>query len=211
MSTAYQHIFVPGKDARTPTLLLLHGTGGDEHDLLRFGQAISPNSAMLSLRGDVHEHGHLRFFRRFAEGVFDLDDVRQRTQALADFVGTAEKTYGFQRENLLAIGLSNGANIAATVLQARPETFAGAILFRAMVVIDEDPPQKNLEGKRVLLSAGSHDPIISADQPERLAQRFRRAGAEVTLRWQEASHGLVSGDVLAAQDWMVDSGFVTKK
>lgn len=202
MKLSYEHLYLPGTDQDAPPLLLLHGTGGDERDLLPLAQSLSPGSAVLSPRGDVNEHGQLRFFRRFAEGVFDLDDVRRRTLALGEFVSTATRHYGIDASRLIALGFSNGANIAATLLQLRPEVLAGGVLLRAMVVLNEPAQPGSLRGKRILLSNGTADPIVPNDHPVRLAELLRAGGAEVTLRQHPGSHGLVSADVTSARDWL---------
>jgi len=198
---AYHHRFEPGTDSAAPPLLLLHGTGGDENDLLPVGRKLSPGSALLSPRGDVLEHGQPRFFRRFAEGVFDLADVEKRTHALADFVAAAAQRYGFAPDRLIALGFSNGANIAASLLLLRPETLAGAVLLRPMVVL-EPAKVPDLSGKAVLISSGNADPIVPNDHPVRLAQMFRDAGASVTLQTHAAGHGLVPADFAAARKFL---------
>ncbi|MFM9031856.1 MAG: alpha/beta hydrolase, partial [Opitutaceae bacterium] len=134
------HVFEPGSDPAAPPLLLLHGTGGTEHDLLRLGRALSPGSALLSPRGQVNEGGALRFFARLAEGVFDPSEVTRRTHQLADFIATAAARYGLESRKLIAVGFSNGANIAASLLLLRPETLGGAILLRPMVVLEQTAP-----------------------------------------------------------------------
>ncbi len=179
--TSYRHLFAPGADPSAPPLLLLHGTGGDEHDLVPLGRELSPGSAVLAPRGDVSEHGALRFFRRFAEGVFDLDDVRRRTHALADFIASAAQHYGIDRTRLTAVGYSNGANIAATLLQLRPDSLRRAALLRAMVVLDE---------------------IVPADHPPRLAELLRAGGAGVSLQVIPAGHGFTARDVALAKAWL---------
>ena len=200
-SLSYQHVFEPGTDSSAPPLLLLHGTGGDEHDLLTTGRSLSPGSALLSPRGDVNEHGQLRFFRRLAEGVFDFADVDRRTRALADFVAAAALHYGFDASRLTAIGFSNGANIAASMLLLRPESLASAILLRPMVVLE--PKQvPDLTGKRIFISSGTQDPIVPLDHPPRLAEIFRRAGANVTRHTYAAGHGLGPPDFAAARRWL---------
>ena len=151
------HRFEPATRLEAPPLLLLHGTGGDENDLLQLGRLISPGSALLSPRGKVMENGMPRFFRRHAEGVFDEDDVRLRANELADFVEAARNAYGIGRP--VAVGFSNGANIAAAVLLLRPDALAGAILLRAMVPLSH-PPKVDLSDKRILMVSGEHDPII---------------------------------------------------
>jgi predicted esterase len=198
MNLSYQHHFEPGTNPSAPPLLLLHGTGGDENDLLPLGRQLSPGSALLSPRGDVLENGMPRFFRRFAEGVFDLADVAARTQALADFVAAAARHYRFDQSRLIGVGFSNGANIAASLLLLRPESLAAAILLRPMVVL-EPAGMPDLSGKRVLISSGTQDPIVPADHPARLAKMFRDAGADVTLRSHAAGHGLAAADFDAAR------------
>ena len=198
---SYHHRFEPGTNPAAPTLLLLHGTGGDENDLIPLGQKLAPGSALLSPRGDVSEHGARRFFARLAEGVFDPAEVTRRTHALADFVAEAAKQYGFDASRLTAVGFSNGANIAATLLLLRPESLAGGALLRPMVVLE--PKQlPDLAGKRVLISSGTADPIVPNDHPLQLAQMLRRAGADVTLRTHAAGHGLMPGDFTASRDFL---------
>jgi phospholipase/carboxylesterase len=198
----YHHVFEPGSDPSAPPLLLLHGTGGNEHDLLRLGRAISPGSAFLSPRGDVSEGGALRFFARLAEGVFDPQEIKRRTQALGDFILAAAPHYKIDPLRLIAVGFSNGANIAATLLLLRPETLGGGILLRSMVVLEQPAPAGSLAGKRILLSNGSTDPLVPPDHPAHLAKLFRAGGADVKLESVPASHALTSQDVAVAQDWL---------
>lgn len=196
----YQYVPPSGGPAGV-TLLLLHGTGGDEHDLLPLGRALLPGAGLLSPRGKVLEHGAPRFFRRLAEGVFDLDDLRRRTLELTQFVGAAAERNGLDATRILAVGFSNGANIAASVLLSDPRVLAGGVLFRAMVPF-EPTDRVDLRGKGVLLSAGTADPLIPASGTERLAALLRERGAEVELAWQQAGHGLVEGDVAGAKRWL---------
>ncbi len=198
----YQHVFEPGTDPAAPPLLLLHGTGGNEHDLLRLGRAISPGSALLSPRGDVSEGGALRFFARLAEGIFDPQEVARRTHALADFIAMATAHYALDARRLTAVGFSNGANIAATLLLLRPEVLGGAVLLRSMVVIDQPAAARALTGKRVLLCHGSTDPLVPPDHPERLAALLRAGGADARVQILPASHALTPQDVAAARDWL---------
>jgi phospholipase/carboxylesterase len=195
------HVYQPATSAEAPTLLLLHGTGGDERDLLALGPALSSGAGVLSPRGQVLERGMPRFFRRLAEGVFDLDDLRQRTDDLANFVTRAAAQYGFDASRVIAAGFSNGANIAASLLLLRPEVLAGAVLFRAMVPLVPDPLTTR-EGRHVLLSNGSADPLISAAETERLAALLQAAGIDVTLRVQRAGHELTPLDVTQAREWL---------
>ena len=193
------HEFVPGKSERT--LLLLHGTGGNERDLIPLGHELDPNAALLSPRGKVLENRMPRFFRRLAEGVFDLEDLQKRTHELADFVKAAAKHYKIDINKIVAVGYSNGANIAASVLLLRPEVLSAAILFRAMVpLIPETPP--DLGSVRVWIGAGSNDPIVPASETKELAELLRGAGADVTIRFFQAGHDLTQQDVEAAQEWL---------
>ena len=199
---AFVHVFEPGTDPAAPPLLLLHGTGGNERDLLRLGHTLSPGSALLSPRGQVNERGALRFFARLAEGVFDPAEVVQRTHALADWLETAAKKYHLEPARLLAIGFSNGANIAATLLQLRPASLGGGVLIRPMVVLDQSAAPGSLAGRRVLLLNGSVDPIVPLDHPPRLAALLRAGGADVAQQFLPASHNLTPADVAAAQAWL---------
>ena len=200
--SAYHHRFVPGADGSAPPVLLLHGTGGDEDDLLPLGRELFPRSPLLAPRGDVSENGAPRFFRRLAEGVFDLEDVRRRAAALAAFIADAAGRYRFDAARLLAVGFSNGANMAAALLQRQPEALAGGVLFRPMVVLDEPAAAGSLAGKRVLLVSGARDPIVPADHPARLAALLRTGGAEVTAAVVAAGHGLTPADLATAKRWL---------
>ena len=193
------HEFVPGTSSRT--LLLLHGTGGNERDLITLGRELDPSAALLSPRGKVLENGMPRFFRRLAEGVFDLEDLKIRTNELADFVAAATQHYGFASENVIAVGYSNGANIAASMLLLRPEILRGAVLFRAMVpLVPENLP--DLSSVLVWIGAGGEDPIIPTSETQRLVELLRSAGADVTLRFFNAGHALTSSDVETARHWL---------
>ncbi|QIP10671.1 alpha/beta hydrolase [Bradyrhizobium symbiodeficiens] len=197
--SAFIHRFEPAISAGSPPLLLLHGTGGDEDDLLGLGKMISPGSALLSPRGRVLEHGMPRFFRRLAEGVFDEQDVRRRALELGDFISEARKQYGIGAP--VAVGFSNGANIAAALLLLRPELLAGAILLRAMVPLS-DPPTADLAGKPILLLSGQTDPIVPPGNSAKLAALLSQAGASVTHRVLPAGHQLSQADVTLARDWI---------
>lgn len=201
MPLTYIHQFKAGSNATAPPLLLLHGTGGTEEDLLPLGHALSPGSALLSPRGNVSEHGAARFFARKGEGIFDPAEVTLRTHELADFIVAAARQYHFEPAKLIAIGFSNGANIAATLLLERPVVLAGAVLFRPMVVIDSPADAHSLDGKRVLIASGTQDPLVPADHPNRLAAHLRAGGADVTLHTSPASHSLAQADITAAQQW----------
>jgi len=190
----FAHRFVPAARPGLPSLLLLHGTGGNEDDLLPLGERLLPGAARLSPRGQVLEHGMPRFFRRLAEGVFDLDDLRRRTSELADFVDAARTRYDLGPLPPVAVGLSNGANIAAAMLLLRPGTLGGALLLRPMVPLVPDP-MPVLAGVPVQINAGTADPIVTPAQSEALAALLRRAGAAVTIDWIRGGHGLTQQDL----------------
>src|SRR3989442_7884875 len=186
------------------TLLLLHGTGGDETDLLSLGEALAPEAALLSPRGKVLDNGMPRFFRRFREGVFDLEDLKARTLELAEFVRSASVAYHLPSDKIIAAGFSNGANIAASMLLLRPEGLAGAALFRPMVpFVPEQSP--DLSTKNVFIAAGEFDPIVGVEQPEQLRSILGQAGAHVTLRWVPSGHAISSEEVVEARKWLSDS------
>lgn len=197
------HRFVPGASLTAPTILALHGTGGDENDLVPLARMISADSAVLSPRGQVLENGMPRFFRRVAEGVFDLEDLRVRTAQLAAFVAAAAGQYGFDRSRVVALGYSNGANIAASLLLSHPGVLAGGILLRPMVPFEPESPPP-LRGTRVLLSAGRQDPIVPLAQTTRLAELLRQGGADVTLSWFDAGHALLPREMEGAARWFGD-------
>jgi phospholipase/carboxylesterase len=187
---------------RSMTLLILHGTGGDENNLIPIARMIDPAGAsILSPRGKVLEKGLPRFFRRLSEGVFDLKDLKFRTQELADFLQNASKLYGFNLEQTVAVGYSNGANIAASMLLLRPEVLAGSILFRAMVpFVPESVP--DLSGKYIFMSAGLHDPIVLSRGTKDLFDLLRKTGSNVSLKWQNSGHELTQSDVSEAREWL---------
>lgn len=202
----FTHAFVPATAPDAPTLLLLHGTGGDEHDLLPLGHALRPGAALLSPRGPVSENGMARFFRRLAEVVFDEDDLKRRTQDLADFVEHAAKAYSLDPRRVIAVGFSNGANIAASLLLLRPGVLAGAVLFASMVPL-EPHPLPDLTDTPVFLGAGQRDPLVPADNAARLAQMLGDCGADVTLHWHPGGHTLTPDTVQAATSWMAENAF----
>jgi phospholipase/carboxylesterase len=196
------HRFLPAEDsANGETLVVLHGTGGDENDLIGIGQAIAPGAAILSPRGNVLENGAPRFFRRLAEGVFDPKEVRSRAEELARFIRAAVITYRLDPTRVFALGYSNGANVASTMMFVEPGILQGAILFRPMLVY-EPTERKDLSGSAVFVSAGRMDPIVPTASVERLVKLFELAHAEVTLKWQLVGHNLVPSEVSEAADWL---------
>ena len=195
----HRYLAPQGDDRRT--LLLLHGTGGDENDLIQLGQMLAPDAGLLSPRGTVSENGAARFFRRLAEGVFDIPDLHARTKDLVAFIAAAAKHYQFDPNQVIAAGFSNGANIATSVLLSAPDALAGAILFRPMVPFIPEAPI-SLAGKRVFIGAGETDAIVPKTHPDRLAELLRVLGADVTLKWQPTGHALSRPDVSAAYEWM---------
>jgi phospholipase/carboxylesterase len=197
----FVHRFDPAKEPGAPTLLLLHGTGGDENDLLPLGRMLDGRAALLSPRGKVLENGMPRFFRRLSMGVFDEEDLVNRTHELASFVEEAASEYGLDPKRLFAVGFSNGANIAASLLLLHPGLLAGAVLLMAMTPFElETLP--DLSDTPVYLAAGRSDQMIPPESTERLAELLREAGAEVTLDWQPGGHGIGRAEVEAARDWL---------
>jgi len=199
----FTHRFLPAEErASAETLLVLHGTGGDENDLIGIGQAVAPGAAILSPRGNVLENGAPRFFRRLAEGVFDPKEVRSRGEELARFIRAATSKYALNPERIFAMGYSNGANVASTVMLIDPELLRGAILFRPMLVLETDG-SPDLSGKGVFVSAGRMDPIVPLKSVALLVDLLEASHAEVTLKWQQAGHNLLPGEVHEAANWLV--------
>jgi len=196
------HRYVPAADPATAdTLVVLHGTGGDENDLISIGQAIAPGAAILSPRGNVLENGAPRFFKRLAEGVFDPKEVRSRADELARFIRGAVVTYRLDPSRVYALGYSNGANIASTVMLVEPGVFRGSILLRPMLVYDP-PEQNDLSDTAVFISAGRMDPIVPVESVEKLVKLFESAHSNVTVKWQLAGHSLVPSEVREASEWL---------
>ena len=196
----FVHVFKPAQNPGAPTLLLLHGTGGDENDMLPLGN-LAPGAALLSPRGKVLENGMPRFFRRLAEGVFDVDDLKRRAGELADFVVAAAAHYRFDHSRVVAMGFSNGANIASGTLLLRPGVLKGAILFRGTVPFELDATGQ-LAGTRVLISNGEIDPMVSPEDTKRLARLLQQAGADVEVHWQPSGHQLMPADFAVAKTWL---------
>jgi phospholipase/carboxylesterase len=196
------HRHVPATDSTSgETLLVLHGTGGDENDLIGIGQAVAPGATILSPRGNVLENGAPRFFRRLAEGVFDPKEVRSRAEELARFIRAAVITYRLDPERVFALGYSNGANIASTVMLVEPGILRGSVLLRPMLVY-EPSEKSDLSGSAVFISAGRMDPIVPTTSVDRLVELLQSAHAEVTLKWQLAGHSLVPSEVREAAEWL---------
>jgi phospholipase/carboxylesterase len=197
----FVHRYLPGEDESGPTLLLLHGTGGNEEDLVALGETLAPNAAFLSPRGKVSEYGAPRFFRRLPEGVFDHEDLLFRTHELAEFVEAASEEYGFDPSKVVAVGYSNGANVAASTILLHPGLLQAAVLFRAMVPFEPDPAP-DLSGMPVFLAAGRMDRMIPPDNTQRLADILLEAGADVDLRWRDTGHPLTYEEVGEAKGWL---------
>ena len=186
------------------TLLLLHGTGGNEDDLIPLGRLIYPNANLLSPRGKVLEHGMPRFFKRLAEGVFDIEDLKFRTQELAKFVNEASLQYSFDLSKTIAVGFSNGANIAASLLLLYPQVIAGAVLFRPMIpIIPNNLP--NLSEKKIVILSGQYDPIVSKKQAKDLFSLLKKTETKVTIQWQESGHEITQEDVQIAKKWLSEN------
>jgi phospholipase/carboxylesterase len=197
---SFVHRFERGARAGARPLLILHGTGGDEGDLIPLGKMVAPGAPLLSPRGKVLEHGMPRFFRRLAEGVFDEEDVRARAHELADFIGAARNEYGIGAP--IALGYSNGANIAAAVMLLRPEALAGGILLRAMVPLSDRQALTGLAGKAALIVSGARDPIAPPSDAARLKAMLEQAGAQVVHRILTGWHELSQGDVALGCEWL---------
>lgn len=199
----FVHKVVPARPgvAHPVTLLLLHGTGGDENDLLPLGNELWPGASLLGVRGKVSENGMPRFFRRFAEGVLDVEDLKFRTGELAKFIEAASERYDFSTKSLIAVGYSNGANIAASLILLHPHDLAAAVLFRAMLPFTPDII-RDLSNLSVFIGAGDRDPIVPRGQPEELAATFERGGAHVALWWHRGGHELGADDIEAAKAWL---------
>jgi phospholipase/carboxylesterase len=195
-----EHVFIEGKDKSAPTLLLLHGTGGNERDLLPLAEMIAPDASVLGVRGNVSENGMPRFFKRLREGVFDEEDLIFRTKELNDFINEAAEKYKFDRNKVLAIGYSNGANIAASLMYHYKESLSGGILFHAMVPL-RGIELPDLSEVSVFIGAGKRDPLIPADETKELANAVQKAGANVTEFWTEGGHELTRQEVEKAKEW----------
>ena len=197
----FVHCYLPGENESGPTLLLLHGTGGNEEDLIPLGQELAPGAAVLSPRGKVSEYGAPRFFRRLAEGVFDHEDLLFRTHELAEFVEAASEAYGLDPSKVVAVGYSNGANVAASMILLHPGLLRAAVLFRAMVPFEPDVTP-DLSGMPVFLAAGRTDRMIPPNNTQRLADILDEAGADVDLRWRDTGHPLTYEEVGEAKEWL---------
>lgn len=202
VALSFPHVYVPAKTGvPARTLLLLHGTGGDENDLLSLGAKLDAGANLLSARGKVLENGMPRFFRRLAMGVFDIEDLKYRTAELSDFVTAAAREYGFDAKRVFAAGYSNGANIAASVMLLRPGVLAGAVLLRPMIpLIPENEP--DLRNVPVFLAAGRRDPIVRPEETERLAGLLKQYGVDVFLHWSEQGHELSAAELEQARQWL---------
>jgi phospholipase/carboxylesterase len=198
-----KHIFVQGQSKNAPTLLLLHGTGGNERDLLPLAEIIAPNASVLGVKGNVMENGMPRFFRRLAEGIFDEEDLIIRTEQLHDFVTESAIQYGFDRNQVVAIGYSNGANIAASLLYHYEHSLAGAILFHAMVPRN-GVTIPELNGIPIFIGAGKRDPLIMPSQTKQLATHLQGSGAAITEYWTDGGHQLLMEEVEQAKIWFAE-------
>jgi predicted esterase len=197
----FEHVWQPGSEDDAPVLLLLHGTGGNERDLLPLGRALAADASVLSPRGKVNERGMPRWFRRLAEGVFDEADLIARSHELVAFVDAASERYGFARDKVVAVGFSNGANVAAAALLLDPGAFRGAVLLSAMVPLQPDV-RPDLGAVAVFIGAGRSDPIAPPEQATALADLLSDCGASVDLTWHPAGHTLTAEEVEAARAWL---------
>ena len=187
------------KNQKGPTLLLLHGTGGDERDLLPIAEIIDPVANILSVRGQVLENGSNRYFKRLAMGVFDLEDLVFRTKRLKEFVDWASDHYDFDRSQVIAVGYSNGANIAGSILFHYKDALKKAMLFHPMVPIRKELP--DLMGVDVFISAGKSDSICPSEESQELFDLLSAAKANVVLAWQPGGHRLSMEEIVEAKAW----------
>jgi predicted esterase len=203
----FVHRYIPpnakGELAGSTTLLLLHGTGGDEDNLISLGRMLLPGAPLLSPRGKVNEGGALRFFRRIREGVFDQADLKLQTEALAKFIEAAAASYALDKKRIVAVGFSNGANIAGSLLLRRPGLLKGAVLLSPMVPFEPNP-LPNLKGTAVFIGAGRADAMVPAAQTEQLSQLLQQAGAEVQVHWEDGGHAITPSEITAAQSWLAE-------
>lgn len=195
------HVFHKGKDVTKPTLVLFHGTGGNEQDLLPLAGMLSPDSSVLGIRGNVLENGMPRFFRRLAEGVFDEADLIFRTHEIKQFLDEAAVQYGFDAGNLVAVGYSNGANIAGSLLFHYKDIFRSAVLLHPMVPL-RNAQLPSLEDVSIFIGAGTNDPLIASSETEDLEKILEQAGADVTTHWGNHGHRLSAAEAEAARDWL---------
>jgi phospholipase/carboxylesterase len=201
VTLSFLHVYRPPAAPGAATLLMLHGTGGNEHDLLPMATELLPGAGVLSPRGKILERGMPRFFRRLSEGVFDVEDLKQRTAELADFVAEASEHYRFDASRIFAVGFSNGANIAASLLLLKPGVLKRAVLFRAMVPLVPDPLPTGAASS-ALISNGRVDPLVPVAETERLAALLGAADVDVSIVWQQAGHQLVHDDIVKAREWL---------
>lgn len=195
-----KHIFQQGINPVKPTFFMLHGTGGNETDLLAIASHIDPEASVLSVRGNVSENGMPRFFKRLSEGVFDMEDLKFRTEELHEFIGQVAIEHDFDRTNVIAIGYSNGANIAANLLFTYSDSLKGAILHHPMVP-NRDTDLPDLTNVPIFIAAGTNDPICPAAESTDLEKLLTNAGAKVQLHWEDFGHQLTMPEVEAAKDW----------
>jgi predicted esterase len=198
----FDHRYIAGEGNLSGlTLLLLHGTGGDGDSLLQLGYTIAPGATLVSPTGRVMEGNSRRFFKRLREGVFDQEDLALRTRELGDFVRDAVVAYHLERHRIVAVGYSNGANMASSLMLRQADVLSGAVLFRPMVPFTAEPVER-LSGIPVLICAGERDALLPPGDTERLAEIFRSADADVTVHVERAGHELAMGDVVTARDWL---------
>lgn len=200
----YNYIYVPGDTTSIVTLLLLHGTGGDEHNLLTIGRKLDPHAHVLSPRGNVLEGHANRFFERLSEGVFNEEDVKKRSKELSEFVEAAKEKHGLQNTKVVAVGFSNGANIAAAVLLLHPHILDGAILLRAMLPLTPSA-EPDLSNTPILLLSGTKDAMVDESQVQKLAELFQAGGAKLTHKWVDTGHNLLPEDIGVSAQWLSDN------
>lgn len=201
INNSHRHIFEKGTSPKK-VIVLLHGTGGNEHDLLNIGRHIDSEASLLGVRGNVVEAGMPRYFKRLAEGVFDEEDLFLRAQELYDFLKDSLEHFAPERELVTVVGYSNGANIAATVMLKHRSIFDKVILFHAMVPYRNQDMQV-LKESTIFVGAGKNDPIIPKNETEELIEVLRKQGASVTEKWYEFGHQLTMDEINDAREWYV--------
>lgn len=195
------HYFKKAEEGKK-TFLLLHGTGGDEMDLVPLANMVDKGNGILSIRGAVSENGMNRFFRRIAEGIFDEDDIRKRAGEISDCILEASEKYGFNPNDLIALGYSNGANMIAAMLLLKGGIFRQAILHHPMVPLSK-VGDINLEGTSVFIGAGTNDPIVTGENSQRLYELLKENGADAAISWFDKGHSLTREEVLASREWLL--------
>lgn len=197
---SFIHIYNEPLMGNTTIFLLLHGTGGDENDLIQLAKMIDPQAGILSLRGNIDENGMNRFFERKAMGVLDEESLKKETVKLYDFLNAAASEYHFKKEQLVVLGYSNGANIASSLLFHYKDAFNQGMLLHPMVPL-RTVELPDLSRQRLFIGAGENDPICPPEETEELEQMLSKTGASITMYWGKDGHSLSQNELNAASMW----------